>query len=399
MGVRPADRRRVIASGAGREQGMKKKSGKQEEAKENRPVQLPVPRFWLLVLVPTAIALSYFLFVAATQYTAESQFLIRQSGSPSTEGTPVSKLLTGGGQSGSQQDARLVRDYIRSPDLYRRLDREIQLRVHYGQKNWDPFARMDVSDPQEKQVDFLRRKIGVEIDPETAVVTLSTRAFSPEFAERFNRAILEASEEFINQISRSLAEAQVSFVKAQVAEAEATLTVARNETVAFQSKYEIIDPETESASLSGRISGLETRLSEKETELKTLQGILQQNSPQLARLRREVEALRAQIEEETRSLVGGEDRTISQIMSEYQSLRIEQEFARNAYSSALASLEAAQRDAARQMKYLIPISSTGEPQESSHPNPLRGTLTVFLVATLLFFVARLVVATINDHTT
>lgn len=378
---------------------MKKKSGKQEEAKENRPVQLPVPRFWLLVLVPTAIALSYFLFVAATQYTAESQFLIRQSGSPSTEGTPVSKLLTGGGQSGSQQDARLVRDYIRSPDLYRRLDREIQLRVHYGQKNWDPFARMDVSDPQEKQVDFLRRKIGVEIDPETAVVTLSTRAFSPEFAERFNRAILEASEEFINQISRSLAEAQVSFVKAQVAEAEATLTVARNETVAFQSKYEIIDPETESASLSGRISGLETRLSEKETELKTLQGILQQNSPQLARLRREVEALRAQIEEETRSLVGGEDRTISQIMSEYQSLRIEQEFARNAYSSALASLEAAQRDAARQMKYLIPISSTGEPQESSHPNPLRGTLTVFLVATLLFFVARLVVATINDHTT
>ena len=117
----------------------------------------------------------------------------------------------------------------------------------------------------------------------------------------------------------------------------------------------------------------------------------------MATIKREIAALEAQIKEESNLLSGGEAISINKIMADYQQLKISNEFALNAYTSALASLEAARTDAARQVQFLVVIASTGTPEEPSHPRTLRGTATTLVLASLLFLVGRLIIATINDH--
>lgn len=348
------------------------------------------------VVLPTVLALLYLGLIASSQFTCQSQFIIKRSNSGNSSISLALPFLSSQ-ISTSREDALLIQDYLHSRDLLERLDADLYLIRHFSDPQNDFWARLKAAATREDQLAYFQGKVDVQIDPESSIITLNTRAFSPDMAEAINQKVLTYAEAFINNISLSLATAQVEFVRAEVNKAEAGLTEARQASLAFQKKHNLIDPESEGASLFSRISELESQLSQKQTELKTLLSYLQEDSTRVATVKKEIAALEAQIEEETRLLAGGDQRSLNQIMADYQQLKISQEFALNTYTSALASLEAARTDAARQVQFLVTVGSTGRPEEASHPRLLRGTLTTFVLAGLLFLVGRLLIATINDH--
>lgn len=357
---------------------------------------LPKPSPWLFIALPTLVAGIYLGFIASEQYAATSQFIIKQSNSqapPIALGIP----FLGNKTSTSAEDALIIKDHIYSTEMFEKLEAQLDLIKHYNDPVIDRWSRLPQDASREDKLEYFNKLLSVSIDPDSAIVSLNTRAFTPEMAAAVNSSILTISENFINEISISLAEAQVDFVRHEVEKAEANLASARTKTLAFQSKYNLLDPESESVSLFGRISEMEAKLTEKRTELKTLSSFLQEDSPRIATVKREITALESQIKEETRMLAGTEELSLNQIMAQHQELKIEQEFALNTYTSALASLETARTDASRQMKFLIIVSDTGVPEEASQPKAVRGTLTIFVIASLIFFVIRLIVATINDH--
>lgn len=357
---------------------------------------LATPPAWLVVGVPTLVVVIYLSLIASERYTATSQFIIKQSGN---QNPPMALGLSflGTQTSTSREDALIVKDFIHSYDLMRILDQRLSVMSHYADPTLDDWQALETDALEEDKIKYFRKAVNVLIDPESSIVTLTTKAFSPEMAAAMSSETVQASEDFINAISESLASSQVGFVEQEVSKSEAKLARAQQKTLKFQSKYNLIDPESETISLFSRISELEAKLSQKQTELRTLEGFLQKDSPRIASVVNEIQALQKQIQEETRFLAGDEDLSMNQILAEYQELKIEQEFALNSYTSTLASLEAARTDAARQMKYLIPISESGLPEKPSGPKPLRGAITTLLIAGLIYFSLRLTIATINDH--
>lgn len=362
---------------------------------KRKGAQLPRPNFILTAIVPTVIALIYLGAIASDRYTSESQFFIKRSNSSGALSFAIPFI--GSEISTSQEDALLIEEYLHSQDLLERLDSELSLIAHYQNPEYDFWSRLEEDASREDQLKFFRDNVAVTIDPDSSILTLKTTAFSPEMAYKLNQHMLRLAEQFTNDISDTLAEAQIKFIQGEVELAEAKLSKVRGKSLAFQQKYNLIDPENEGTSLFERISGLEAELSRKQTQLKTLQSYLQESSPRVATAKKEVSALAEQIQEETRRLVGNEQSSLNQIITQYQQLKIDQEFAVGAYTAALASLESSRTEAARQAQFLVTISSSRLPESTSHPELLKGVATVFALCGLLHLLSGLIVATINDH--
>lgn len=364
--------------------------------REGKGKGLLMPSPWLFVALPTLLVSVYVWALAAPQYTSSSQFIIRRSNAQ-TAPMALGLSFLSNQTSTSREDALIIKDYIFSLEMLELLNRELGLVQHFSGNAIDFYSKLSTDATKQDKLEYLADMISVRIDPESSIITLETTAYSPETAASMNAVVLNAAEAFINHISNSLANAQLDFVKEEVVKAENALAKARTATLGFQSKYNILDPESESASLFARISALESQLSSKETELKTLRNFLQENSPQIASLKNEIAALKEQIKEESSVIAGEEELSLNQIMAKYQELKLTQEFVLNTYTSALASLESSRTEAARQIKYLILISDTGIPEDRSGPSRLWVPLTVLALSGLLFLVLRLIIATINDH--
>lgn len=141
------------------------------------------------VIVPTALVAAYLFFVATPLYEAKSQFALRMdTATPAV--SQASGLLS---QTAGHQEASQLRAYILSPQVMRELDQKAGFFAHLGTEDVDVLSRL-VAIPalQITELDQYRRAINVTINSQEGIVTLATRARSPEQAEAFSTTILSS---------------------------------------------------------------------------------------------------------------------------------------------------------------------------------------------------------------
>jgi capsular polysaccharide transport system permease protein len=120
-------------------------------------------------------------------------------------------------------------------------------------------------------------------------------------------------------------------------------------------------------------------------------------TPQVLTLKDRVAALSQQAAEERHRLANAHSADLTSLIDRYQPLLLEQELAKQRYTSALTSLEVSRADAQRQQRYLIAFVAPQIPGEAMEP--LRGwmILTVFVSASLVFAIGGLGWSAIKDH--
>ena len=153
----------------------------------------------------------------------------------------------------------------------------------------------------------------------------------------------------------------------------------------------------EGASMTVR-TGLEAELARAKAQLMELKSVMKNNAPKVKRARKRVQALAAQVAAEKNKLVdpkgvGG----LASSLAEFDEAMVEKEFAEAAYRTALAGLEAARSDAARQHRYVAVVAPPSLPDESTFPERGLGVLTVFIMSFLLMGIASLLVAAVREH--
>ena len=97
---------------------------------------------------------------------------------------------------------------------------------------FDRFNPFGQSGTFEDLYDYYRRKVRVQYGATSSITTLTVRAYSPQDAERFNRQLLERSEELVNRLNNRGRTDLVQFatqevVEAKIAAREAALSLAR----------------------------------------------------------------------------------------------------------------------------------------------------------------------------
>ena len=350
----------------------------------------------LYVLLPFLLVVVYQLFFAARIYESESRFVVRQIGDDLGMDNMGLKLL-GTSTSSGQEDAILLRQYLTSPNLLYTLQEQIDLQGHYGKFGRDFLRYFPKNASKEFFLKTFRKRVQVDILPEGGVIRLVVQAYDSKTAEELANLITIEGEKFVNRVSEELANEQIDFVKREVHRAEDHLRDVRQELAKFQNQHAILDPERESEIAITLVASLQSQLVEAKAERIRLQSSLAEDAPEIIAINQQIQALEQQILEEKSKLTGSKGDTLNDLLRQFRELKLNSEFALEAYKAAFASLETARLEASRKLKHFVTLSSTGLPEVPAHPRLVYSLLSSFLVILLLFGLFHLIRATILDH--
>ena len=354
-------------------------------------------RLGLFVLLPSALAATYYVGVASPQFESHATFTVQSSEQRPTLG--VGGLLAGlADGAGGGHDALVVRDYLLSRDMLARLDKERGFIAHYKSRGADFISRLSAHASFEQAYEYFGNKVTCDYDQTSGAVTVHVRAFSPEQAANVSAAILSYSEEMVNKLSDRERRDRTGYAEASVKRAEERLTAARKAIFELQQQHSEFSPLATATSLMSIRTGLEAELAKARAEVMQLRSYMQDDAPQLRAANERVKAISAQVAGESRRMVdpakpGG----LNSAFSEFEAAMVEKEFAQKAYESSMASLEMARADADRQHRYVAIIAAPSKPDEATYPHRFRSVLTSFLVCFLLWGTITMMTAAVREH--
>jgi len=354
-------------------------------------------RLGVYVLLPSAVATSYYAGLASPQFESFATFTVQSSElRPSLAVDGLLAGLAGGG--GGSRDALVVRDYVLSRDMLTRLDKERGFIAHYKSRSADFISRLSANASFEEAYAYFNHKVICDYDQISGAVTVRVRAFSPAQAVSMSAAILSYSEEMVNKLSDRERRDRTAYAEAGVKKAEERLTAARKVIVSLQQQHSEFNPLQTATSLMTVRTGLEVELAKARAEVMQLHSYMQDDAPQLRALNERVKSLSAQVAGESRRLVdptkaGG----LNTSFSDFEAAMVEKEFAQKAYESSMATLEMARADADRQHRYVAIIAAPSKPDEATYPHRIRSVLTAFIVCFLLWGTISMMAAAVREH--
>ena len=352
--------------------------------------------FWI-VAVPMFLAIVYYTVFAASRYVSESIVAVRQSGDTGAAAASGIAMLLTGINPASNEETLYLKEYIHSLDMLKYLDGKLGLRKAYEAETLDLPYRLYPGTSQEWFLWYYRNRVETRFDDTTGLLTVRVEGFDADFSRALNAEILAQGERFVNEISHRMARDQMAFAEGELRTARERLQAAKSRLIAFQNKHKMLDPLAQAQATATLTTELQSEITRKETELKTLQGYLQEDAHQVVAVRNELAALRAQFGKEQDKVASGNGSRLNTLAAEFQNLTLEAGFAEDAYKATLSAVETTRIEVARKLKNLVVIESPAKPEVAIYPQRLYNLLTMLVALTLLYGIVRLVIATIQDH--
>ena len=352
-----------------------------------------------VVAVPLLLYGLYLAFIATDRFVSESVVSVRQAGGDAGGAIPGAALLLAGISPPSHADTLLLKDFVHSQALLLQLQETLSLREHFAGVGLDWPFRLAPDATKEEFIRYARARIEVSFDDRSSLLKVRAQGLDPEYAQRLNAAILDASERFVNETSHRIARERLAFAEGELQLAGQRLQKAATDVLAFQSKNELLDP-TFQAQASGNLTAqLEATRSKLEAELGGLRGFLNDDAYQIVALKSQISALTRQIETERKRATGSgaKDTRLNKLALDFQGLQLQAEFARDAYKIALAAVENSRIDATRKIKSLVVLEPPSRPETAEYPLVTYNLATLLAICVLLYAIARLVLATIREH--
>lgn len=355
--------------------------------------------FVLLVLLPTIGAGYYLYTMAKDQFVSEVGFTVRREEAPL-----VSNLLTtlGNVSSSSSSDSDILFEYVRSQELVRRVDEEIDLRSLYGAVyDEDPLFGLDPDATIEELVDYWQRVVRVSYAPSTGLLELEVRAFDPQTATRVARLVFSKSSEMINELSQIARDDATRYAREDLERAQADLKALRQSLTEFRMRTQIVDPQAAIQGQMGLLASLQQQLGEALIEYDLLVGKAPENDPRILQVKGRLEAIRARIDQERQQFGQGGDvadgENYATMVARFEQLLVEREFAEQKYATAVANFDRAQTEAQRQSRYLAAYVGPTEAESAIYPRRLMIFLLVAFFSTIAWAILALVYYSLRDR--
>lgn len=352
--------------------------------------------FVLFVLVPFAISVIYFGFLASPVYISESRYVVRSPEQQSA--SPLGMVLSGAGFSNAGEEAYAAKAFVESRDALKAINKDGAFQAAYTRADISLFDRFDplgISGSFEDLYKLYGRYVRVESDVTTAISTLTVRAYSAEDARRINEQLLVMSENTINRMNQRGRDDMIRFAQFEVDEAQQRARQAGLSLAAYRNREGVVDPEMQASAQMAMISKLQDDVIATQTQLNQLRAFTPRN-PQIPMLENRLQTLTRAIRQQMGSLAGG-DRSLADSAVQYQKLFLEKGFADKQLGGALASLQEARNEARRQQVYVERIAQPNLPDAPLEPRKLRGILATLALGFVAWGIASMLVAGVKEH--
>ena len=255
-------------------------------------------------------------------------------------------------------DGQYLEVYLESSDVKARLFPDgKKLEQDYRIKFPDLRTGLPANSSAPKQLDFYRHQLSVAPQPLSGSVILKTSGFTPEQAFNLNNELLKQSRRFVNEVNQSINADQNQFARKEVQLAEINLKASTRKLELFREKNGNLSVETEQATTSSFISGLESQLVELKVEEAALRRQYRDpNAPEVAFIADQVKELQSQIRQERDRAVSKEGRDLNTLVLEEAELISDVEFATTNLQSARLAADNSRRESQRQLKFVVVLS-------------------------------------------
>lgn len=379
----------------------------QENAKK-QTTENPIRTWWMkrskfekefcsFVALPTLLTFGYFGLWASPMYISETQFAVKDVVEHGVGLDIASQIFKT--SSASIQNARIVDTYLKSPDLFETLNKELKIVDHYSATSHDIISRLS-SDPSawDKEV-FWAKVSQPKIDVDSGVVTFTVRAYDPQMAQDITKATLKASEALVNEMNERSRKDAIKLASNEVKIAQERVSQAQKALEVFRDEHRELDPKATASGLQSLVFELEGERAKVKAQLAESRSYMQPNAPTVRGLEKRLVALETQLKAEKARIAGAtqEASTLNAWVSQFESLTIESEFAQKQLVSAMTALEQARAMALTKTQYIVPIQQPTLPDESRYPRTWIFTLCAFFGFFFLYGMVRLIVASIREH--
>jgi len=347
-------------------------------------------------LIFSLLSAIYWLFIASDRYVSEAHVIVQQTEIGGGAEASLTSLLTGA-STGNRSDQLILRDYLRSVDIVRKLDQELKLSAHYSTWTIDPFSRMSSDPAIEKLHKYYLSRVSIEYDEYTGVLIIKAQGFDPDTAYRINQALVREGEAFMNSMAHGLAQNQVDFLEKQVVILSDKAMKARSEVLNYQNRNGLVSPEASAQAISSIVAQLEAQRTELQTQLSVRQAYLVDDHPRLVELQQQIAAINEQLDAENAKMASPQGNKLNSKIEEFQRLQLEAEFAQDMYKSALVALEQGRVEGTRTIKKMSIVQAPLRPEDAQKPARFYQTFLYIMMAMLVAGVAHLLMAIVKDH--
>jgi capsular polysaccharide transport system permease protein len=353
--------------------------------------------FLLCVVVPTAVSVLYFGFLATDVYISESQFVLRSPEKPAMSGIGMA-LAGAAGFAAGGNESFTAKAYVESRDALRSIEANGAFSKAFERDDiWvgERFGTLGFGKSFEALYKYYLNKVKVETDVTSSISILTVRAYTAADAHRINEQILRLSEETINRMNDRGRADMIKFALVEVDDAKKQSRRAGAALADFRNRRGVVDPEIQATAKLEMISKLQDQLITARTQLNQLRQFTPRN-PQIPAVENRIRTLTSEIQDQSGSLTGS-NRSLAANSAEYQRLFLENEFSDKQLAVALASLQEARNDARRQQTYVQRIVQPNLPDSPQEPRRWRGILSTLALGLLVWGIASMLLAGIKEH--
>src|SRR6516225_9278709 len=352
--------------------------------------------FWAIVGLPTLVAGVYYFAIASDLYLSEAKFIVRSPKQVQT--STIGALIQSTGLARAVDDTAVVEDFIMSRDAVRRLEQQNDLRVVFGRPEGDFVTRFPGILMRSDFEALFRRYdlfVSVETDHTSGVTALRVKAYRPEDAQTIARALLNYSEQLVNELNERARKDTLGTARREVDRAQERISRIQSQLTAYRVRQNMLDPKSASTGVLELIGQMNAAQA---TARQQLGELLKNspNSPQIPLVQTRIASLDKLIAEE-RAKLTGETNSVVAALTEYERLALDRELAEKALASAFTSLEAARLEAQRQQLY---IEILAQPNLADYPlYPKRAVSCGVVLASCLMAdgIAWLLVISAREH--
>lgn len=356
--------------------------------------------FVALVLLPLMVVGAYLWGVADDRYGSITGFTVRQE-----EGQSSSELISGLAQfagGATSPDTDVLYEFIRSQNMVRRVDEQLDLRAHYSDY-WttDPVFALWPDATIEDLLWYWGRMVRVSYDSGTGLTQVEVTAYDPLMAQKIAQAIVAESQMLVNDLNQTARNDAIGYAEQDLERAQEQLRNAREALVRFRTRTQIVDLDSDIQTRMGVMNTLQQQLADELVNFDELSATSRSDDPRLTQVLRRIEVIRDRLAEERSSFANtpvlstGED--YPTLISEFEGLTVEREYAEEVYRAALSTRNAALDNAARQTRYLATYISPTLAEKAQYPQRslLFGLSVLFLI--LAWGIIVLVYYSIRDR--
>ncbi|MGC2202042.1 MAG: hypothetical protein WA633_18140 [Stellaceae bacterium] len=353
--------------------------------------------FWAIVGLPTLVAGVYYFAIASDLYLSEAKFIVRSPKQVQASG--IGALLQSTGLGRAAEDTSAVEDFIMSRDAVRKLEEKNDLRKVFDRAEGDFVTRFPGILFWRKDFEALFWRydhfVSVETDTSTGVTALRVKAYRPDDAYALASALLNYSEQLINELNERARRDALDTARREVDSAEQRIADVQTELTAYRVKQKMLDPKSASMGVLELIGQMNSAQANARAQLGELLNN-SPNSPQIPLVRTRIASLDKLIAEERAKLSGAADSVVA-ALTEYERLDLQRQLAEKALASAFTSLEAARIEAQRQQLYLETIAQPNLADYPLYPKRIVSFVTVFATCMLAYGLIWLLVANVREH--